>query len=470
MTTSDNDTHNQENKHNTIIIILSIILVIILIVLTVFVTLFFSNKKNNKMMPASSSDALSEESQDISTTSGDTDVINDFDKYIGLWQIDNSAEQELTIHSMDSSIVAFSLWYYEIGATDVLTANISKNIASFKNNDIEGTLTFNADTITLNITMSAIPGIPSQITETYNVHIPKSDQSCSNPDSFEPYVLQVANPVLNIYDEPSHSANIVGTITDKSKYTITEEFYEDGYNSIQYTWGKLKSGSGWINLYEACLDNSDNTYDSTSENYSDTDNVFDNDDSSNNYEDSYTDNNSSNSNDTTSSKDQNTESSHTSNNTNNTNNSNNTDTAPLDGTLIDNCIYGCGDEHSIELAGVTFHWYDRYERRNLNNTTVYATLDFYEFTMSYREYELNPSYYNNDWVITYNLYASSDVAFQWRTYDSDGYYLDDTVTGLYNGSTSDHTWLKGNCRGECRCSGFLLGENVSYAEFYPLLQ
>ncbi len=83
--------------------------------------------------------------------------------------------------------------------------------------------------------------------------------------------------------------------------------------------------------------------------------------------------------------------------------------------------------------------------------------------MSYREYELDPSY--NDWVITYNLYASSDVVFKWRTYDSDGYYLNDTGTVLYNGFTR----LKGNCRGECRCSELILDERVSYAEFYPML-
>ena len=53
-----------------------------------------------------------------------------------------------------------------------------------------------------------------------------------DPSSFEPYSIQVTNPKLSIYDSPSYSGNIVGEITDKSKYTIVEEYIEPGQTSI----------------------------------------------------------------------------------------------------------------------------------------------------------------------------------------------------------------------------------------------
>ncbi len=64
----------------------------------------------------------------------------------------------------------------------------------------------------------------------------------------EPYIIQVKNPVLNIYDEPDYNANIVGQITNQAKYTIVEEHHDVYSESI---WGKLKSGAGWINLEDA---------------------------------------------------------------------------------------------------------------------------------------------------------------------------------------------------------------------------
>lgn len=72
-------------------------------------------------------------------------------------------------------------------------------------------------------------------------------------DTSEPYIIQVTNPKLYIYDSPSYSANVVGEITDKSRYTIVEEYIEPGQTSIGYVWGKLKSGLGWINMYDATI-------------------------------------------------------------------------------------------------------------------------------------------------------------------------------------------------------------------------
>lgn len=72
-------------------------------------------------------------------------------------------------------------------------------------------------------------------------------------DGFDSYTIQVYNPCLPIYDAPSYNANIVGEINDMQKYTIVEEFIEEGQTSIADTWGKLKSGVGWINLFDASV-------------------------------------------------------------------------------------------------------------------------------------------------------------------------------------------------------------------------
>lgn len=70
-------------------------------------------------------------------------------------------------------------------------------------------------------------------------------------EEFESYTLHIDNPELFIYDAPGYDANIVGKITDQKSYTIVEEYVEEEDGYITYTWGKLKSGAGWINLYDA---------------------------------------------------------------------------------------------------------------------------------------------------------------------------------------------------------------------------
>lgn len=63
-------------------------------------------------------------------------------------------------------------------------------------------------------------------------------------NSFEPYTVKVENPYLTIYSGPGYGYSITGSITDMSVYTIVEE-------DSAHTWGKLKSGLGWINLIDA---------------------------------------------------------------------------------------------------------------------------------------------------------------------------------------------------------------------------
>ncbi len=56
---------------------------------------------------------------------------------------------------------------------------------------------------------------------------------------FKSYIVRVTADALNIRKGPGTNYAIVGVIRDKGSYTIVEE---------NGTWGKLKSGAGWISL------------------------------------------------------------------------------------------------------------------------------------------------------------------------------------------------------------------------------
>ena len=57
--------------------------------------------------------------------------------------------------------------------------------------------------------------------------------------AFQPYMVKVTADALNIRRGPSTDNPVVGCITDRGTYTIVEE---------SGTWGRLKSGAGWISL------------------------------------------------------------------------------------------------------------------------------------------------------------------------------------------------------------------------------
>lgn len=60
-----------------------------------------------------------------------------------------------------------------------------------------------------------------------------------NNKNFSPYVVKVIANALNIRQEPNKTSQITGVIKDKGCYTIVAQ---------EGTWGKLKSGIGWISL------------------------------------------------------------------------------------------------------------------------------------------------------------------------------------------------------------------------------
>lgn len=73
---------------------------------------------------------------------------------------------------------------------------------------------------------------------------PKDQARIQGGGTFEPYIIQVTyKDGLNIRSGPGTNYSIVGTIPYGGVYTIVEE----SVNGTQ-TWGKLKSGAGWICL------------------------------------------------------------------------------------------------------------------------------------------------------------------------------------------------------------------------------
>ena len=78
------------------------------------------------------------------------------------------------------------------------------------------------------------PGVKKQ--ETKPVDKPSPTPPATE---FKSYVVKVANTAIYVLDAPSPDANIVRTVYKGNAYTIVDA--KNGY-------GKLKSGSGWINL------------------------------------------------------------------------------------------------------------------------------------------------------------------------------------------------------------------------------
>lgn len=75
----------------------------------------------------------------------------------------------------------------------------------------------------------------------------KNEDSTKDEDTFKPYEVKVTSSDVRIRTKPSLSASTNG-YSGKGTFTIIEEKKADGY-----TWGKLKSGAGWIAVSLDCV-------------------------------------------------------------------------------------------------------------------------------------------------------------------------------------------------------------------------
>lgn len=200
-----------------VIIVLLLVLVVLLAVLCVFAFLHYFTEKSKENV-----DDMIAENQVSSLVS--TEVV------------DNSSTNQITSKLEVSN-----------DSTDLLSNNTSEVSESYSKTEHE-----NADS-------------ESKVTSNYQ----------SNDVDFEPYVIDVV-PNTIVYKEPYFISDIVQVIEEGGKYTIVEETW--GAGGTFGLWGKLKSGVGWINIYEATFSDyntstvsSDYTYNYNSE-YEDTSN------------------------------------------------------------------------------------------------------------------------------------------------------------------------------------------------------
>lgn len=73
-------------------------------------------------------------------------------------------------------------------------------------------------------------------------------------EEFEPYLFKIVNPWVDIYAGPGYDYQGNGSIHDGGTFTIVEESTQYFDSGRFVTWGKLKSGAGWICLDDAELD------------------------------------------------------------------------------------------------------------------------------------------------------------------------------------------------------------------------
>lgn len=267
----------QQNRSNKkLVIIISVIAVMIIGVL-VFLFLGKEDKKDSQndisqakvttiltteyttIEPSTETTITSVTTETITTVTTETtttaEPYADVSSYIGFWHKESVGyDRELTISSVKRNHIIFSLWYYRIDSLEDVPATLENNTAYFDTGDVQGYLTFEDDIITVAITKSSRVYMPAEVMTFDGRHDHSWEyEGFDTATDFEPYMIEVTNPKLSIYDSPSYSGNVVGEITDKSRYTIVEEYIEPGQTSIGHIWGKLKSGVGWINMYDATI-------------------------------------------------------------------------------------------------------------------------------------------------------------------------------------------------------------------------
>ena len=76
----------------------------------------------------------------------------------------------------------------------------------------------------------------------------------TEPAAFVPYLLKIQASSLPIYSGPGYDYIYRRSIEDRGTYTIVEEALQYFSNGRYVTWGKLKSGAGWICIEDAQID------------------------------------------------------------------------------------------------------------------------------------------------------------------------------------------------------------------------
>ncbi|MCI8553974.1 MAG: hypothetical protein HFJ80_03405 [Clostridiales bacterium] len=238
------------------------------------------------------------------------------------------------------------------------------------------------------------------------------EETGDEPPAFEPYTLQVQRKELSVYDQPGYNTgNWLYDITDRRSIIIVAEktIRENGNTR---TWGQLQSG-GWVSLTAASV--------IEEEEAADTDAPLGNNRTTEFAETSAP----TSSRETEPAQEQ---------------------PAVREGTPVDDVanVYGCGGEHTAEVNGIQFHWYDRYEHRSRDNTMVFSSLDILSFDLHYTEQETLIDQ-NDIWYIDYETAVSSgsSAKLRWITYDENQYRKEDVpvLNGDIKGKGKGTAWF-----------------------------
>lgn len=111
---------------------------------------------------------------------------------------------------------------------------------------------------TATIVTTTTKSTTTQATTTTSETTTTTESSVS--DNTTSYTIQVYYPPIDIYSGPGYNYDIVDTLTNSGEYVIVEES-DDGTNRENSMWGKLESGIGWINLYQASITDGIGDYD-----------------------------------------------------------------------------------------------------------------------------------------------------------------------------------------------------------------
>lgn len=173
----------------------------------------------------------------------------------------HNVDYDISIHFNAGGGRGTECWVYPNGGSDELAENICSAISDsgFRNRGVKQT----KDLYVLSKTKSKALLIECCFVDSSDAELYNADNMANaiikgltgeepvfidtkDYGNSEPFFIRVKMN-LNIRKGPGVEYDVVGVISDRLKYTIVET----ARSSDGGTWGKLKSGAGWINVGEA---------------------------------------------------------------------------------------------------------------------------------------------------------------------------------------------------------------------------
>ena len=265
---ADREESASQTKHSKKLIRIVPVVILLLIIGIVAFFMLKDNKSDKKKAGEMTKKSTAEQTKNrTEKKADDTEVINQED-YVGYWNIKDDTTVELSINDITGDRVNFAL-YHKFDSIENVIALLDGNNASFSDNSgegsIKGILTFDNSSITMNITESnqhpyihvGTQKFDSRHKESWKDSGDTTDEytgtsrktNAEEPTALadvEPYTVTVTAPSVTIYSGPGQSYDIVDTLPGGETYTIVAEARDAAYT----WWGKIESGTGWINLFE----------------------------------------------------------------------------------------------------------------------------------------------------------------------------------------------------------------------------